>query len=119
MTEQEIEQLVERLSAVFRNLAPAPGCFTIEEAAEFVRCSTAYIRRQVAAGSLPAANIGNAGKKCLRITRPDLLSWLEQRKSGAIAVAPRRSKGPKQAPVPFQSRHWQQSPESPPEAQAV
>jgi len=127
MTEQEIRQLViavaetaiERLSAVVLAPAPERGCFTLKEAAEFVGCSTRYISRQVAAGCLPAANLGNSGKQHLRIMRADLISWLEQRKSGAVAAASRGKKGPKSAPIPYQSRHWQQSPESPSDAQAV
>ena len=124
MTEQEIEQIVtavtERLSAVLRNPPPERGCFTVEEAAAFVRCSTAHIRREISRGHLPAANIGRAEKQCLRVMRADLMSWLEQRKSGAFNVPSQPARGAMKAPVlPYRSRHWQQSPESPSESHAV
>ena len=65
--------------------------FTIDEAAEFVRCSGSHIRRHVLGGTLPASNIGTADGPDYRVSREDLVAWMEKRKGGAFPP-PKRGK---------------------------
>jgi excisionase family DNA binding protein len=63
---------------------------TIEHAALVCDCSYDHISRAVERGELPAADIGNGGKKAAhRIARADLNAWMERNKGRTAAVPPR------------------------------
>lgn len=130
MTTDELDSLgaaiANRLAALLQKQAlPERGCFTLDQAAEFVVCHPEHIRREVKSGRLPAVDIGNGGRAAIRILRADLLSWLEQRKTSVFPVRTPQSerakpvKSVKPVAPSYQSRHWKESPAAPSESRAA
>lgn len=76
-----------------------PEVLKAAEAASLLRCSRAWLYRQVAAGVLPAYHVGAD----LRFVREDLINWLRTQTSplrtGQAPRPPRRPRRAVQAPV--------------------
>ncbi len=80
--------------------SPEREYYSIKGAARVLEVSPDHIRRAVVGGTLPCSNVGTMGRPTYRISRTDLLAWVEKRKAGAIPP-PRR----KVAAVTPPSRH--------------
>lgn len=113
-TEIELERWFEKLEAevhqqidmLFKKLEyaltkPEKGYFNYAEAAAFVGCSKAHISRHAIGGMLPVSNIGTNDGPDYRISRGDLIAWMEKRKAGASAPPRRKKTVVVQQPVPF------------------
>jgi excisionase family DNA binding protein len=113
MYEAQLEERIakavkEHLTPFFSELKialgrPEKGYFTITEAAAFVGCSEAHIRRHVTGGMLPVANIGTNDGPDYRIAREDLVAWVEKRKAGALPPPRKKKDVPTETTLPFSS----------------
>lgn len=124
MEERIVSCFEQHLSGILRRFEtlltpPERGCFSVSEAAEFVRCSEDHIRRHIKGGTLPVANIGMEDGPDYRILRADLLDWLQKRKTGAIPPPRRKPKKTTPAVSPYQSRHHKRRSPSPAETHAA
>ena len=70
---------------------PGIGYFRIREVAETTRLSESYIRRAIRSGDLPASNVGTPDHPTWRISRKDLVEWMDRKKGGTSKVPPRSS----------------------------
>jgi excisionase family DNA binding protein len=59
-----------------------PAYYSIQQAAVYTSLSEDHVRRAVVGGTLPAANLGTAGRPLYRIAVKDIDRWWEERKSG-------------------------------------
>jgi excisionase family DNA binding protein len=98
---RSLEALAARLEALADALqCPAPEFYSIKQAAQVVSVSADHIRRAVTGGWLPASNVGTPARPTYRISRADLLAWVDQGKSGGV-LASRR----KVTPLPASRHH--------------
>src|SRR5258707_14966643 len=84
LTKEDIAKAVEErlLKSLERLLAkPEKGYFTFKEAAIFVSCSECHIRRHVTGGTIDVSNIGTNDGPDYRISRGDLVAWMDERKA--------------------------------------
>jgi excisionase family DNA binding protein len=70
---------------------PGIGYFRIREVAETTRLSESHIRRAMRRGDLPASNVGTPDHPIWRISRRDLVEWMDRNKGGTSKVPPRSS----------------------------
>ena len=70
---------------------PGLAYFKIREVAETTRLSESHIRRAVRRGDLPASNVGTPDHPIWRISRKDLVEWMDRKKGGTSKVPPRSS----------------------------
>jgi excisionase family DNA binding protein len=103
MTLQLLETLSAKLDAIAAKLQaqPSPEYYSIKQAARVVGVSCDHIRRAVVGGMLACSNVGTMSRATYRISRVDLLAWLERQKAGPISPARKRSRT-----IPL-SRHHQ------------
>lgn len=64
-----------------------PALLTIEEAARALRLSSSYVRELTASGQLPCIQFGK--RKGRRVSRSDLLSFIERHRNGRTNSKPR------------------------------
>ena len=70
---------------------PGLAYFKIREVAETTRLSESHIRRAIRRGDLPASNVGTPDHPTWRISRKDLVEWMDRKKGGTSKVPPRAS----------------------------
>ena len=70
---------------------PGPAYFTIRAVAETTRLSDSHIRRAIRRGDLPASNLGTPDHPIWRVSRGDLIDWMDRKKGGPAKVPPRSS----------------------------
>ena len=70
---------------------PGLAYFKIREVAETTRLSESHIRRAIRRGDLPASNVGTPDHPIWRISRKDLVEWMDRKKGGTSKVPPRSS----------------------------
>ena len=70
---------------------PGLAYFTIREVAETTRLSESHIRRAIRRADLPASNVGTPDHPIWRISRKDLVEWMDRKKGGTSKVPPRSS----------------------------
>src|SRR5262249_20082502 len=73
-----------KLDELLRRQGPAREFYSIKEAAQVVGVSDDHIRRAVVGGVLPCSNVGSMDRPTYRISRADLLAWMEARKGGPL-----------------------------------
>jgi excisionase family DNA binding protein len=66
---------------------PGLAYFKIGEVAETTRLSESCIRRAIRSGDLPASNVGTPDHPTWRISRKDLVEWMDMKKGG-IKIPP-------------------------------
>jgi len=77
-----IECLAQRIIAYLPKETLQPSQYlTVKEAARRTRLSPAYIRKQIWAGTLPAANLGSSRRAIYRISDFDLERFMEEKKA--------------------------------------
>jgi excisionase family DNA binding protein len=88
-----VVERLERIEALLNaraNALLAPEFYSIRQAAKVVGVSADHLRRAVTNGVLPASNVGTMSRPTYRISRADLLAWVERGKAGATLPASRR-----------------------------
>ena len=89
------EQLVERFETILNDLKrlasfQGQSWLSIQDTAKIVGVSEDHIRRFIRAGYLSVANIGTPDRPLYRISRKDIDTFMEQRKTSPLP--PRRQK---------------------------
>ena len=64
---------------------------TIRSVAETTQLSESHIRRAIRRGDLPASNVGTPAHPIWRISRKDLVEWMDRKKGGTSKVPPKSS----------------------------
>ena len=73
------------------SLPPGLDYLTIRSVAETTQLSESHIRRAIRCGDLPASNVGTPDHPIWRISRKDLVEWMDGKKGGISKVPPRSS----------------------------
>ena len=73
------------------SLPPGLDYLTIRSVAETTQLSESHIRRAIRSGDSPASNVGTPDHPTWRISRKDLVEWMDRKKSGTSKVPPRSS----------------------------
>lgn len=102
VTIQLLESLSAKLDAIAASLQaqPSPEFYSIKQASRMVGVSCDHIRRAVVGGVLACSNVGTLNRATYRISRVDLLAWLERQKAGPISPSQKKSRS-----VPLSRHH--------------
>ena len=73
------------------SLLPGLDYLTIRSVAETTQLSESHIRRAIRSGDLPASNVGTPDHPIWRISRKDLVEWMDRKKGGTSKVPPKSS----------------------------
>ena len=73
------------------SLLPGLDYLTIRSVAETTQLSESHIRRAIRRADLPASNVGTPDHPIWRISREDLVEWMDGKKGGTSKVPPRSS----------------------------
>jgi len=73
------------------SLLPGLDYLKIRSVAETTQLSESHIRRAIRCGDLPASNVGTPDHPTWRISRKDLVEWMDRKKGGTSKVPPRSS----------------------------
>lgn len=66
-------------TTLYFNINQLPAILTMKEAAIYLRCSEAFLKKQAAAGNFPAYKMSSDGR--WYIEREDLLGYVQARKT--------------------------------------
>ncbi|MDB5342484.1 MAG: hypothetical protein JWP89_861 [Schlesneria sp.] len=89
MNEAEVEKVIE---IVLRKLGlnanrVTPEYYSIEDAAMLVSMPEAHIKHAVLSGALLASNLGSSGSPLYRISRENVMQWLNDHKVIPVPVS--------------------------------
>ena len=93
VNEAELAMRLDRIEALLKTRTDAPQApefYSIRQAAEVVGVSADHLRRAVVSGVLAASNLGTMARPTYRISRTDLLAWVERGKAGGILPSSRK-----------------------------
>jgi excisionase family DNA binding protein len=82
--------IVDRVDRMETALSLASADYlSIKQAASWTSLSPSHIRRSIKTGDLAASNCGTSSHPLWRISRTDLIAWMEKKKGGTTTVPPK------------------------------
>ena len=86
-------ELYARVDKVVRRTGSkvSSSCMSITSFLIVPQLSESHIRRAIRRGDLPASNVGTPDHPIWRISRKDLVEWMDRKKGGTSKVPPRSS----------------------------